>query len=37
MCIVLWHKHTTTECGECHSHNCAECIDPHTCGDKTVY
>ena len=28
---------TMTEFGECHLNYCAECIDPHTCGDKTTY
>uniref|UniRef100_A0A7S4FW01 Uncharacterized protein n=1 Tax=Eutreptiella gymnastica TaxID=73025 RepID=A0A7S4FW01_9EUGL len=37
ICALCYQKHTTTECGECHLNYCAECIDPHTCGDKTVY
>ena len=36
ICALCCQKHTTTECGECHLHYCAECIDPHTCGEKTV-
>ena len=37
ICALCCQKHTTTECGECHLHYCVECIDPHTCGDKTIY
>ena len=37
ICALCCQKHTTTECGECHLNYCAECIDLHTCGDKTVY
>ena len=34
ICALCCQKHTTVECGECHLNYCAECIDPHTCGDK---
>ena len=27
---------TITVCGECKEHSCAECMDAHTCGDRTV-
>ena len=37
ICALCCQKHTTTECGDCHLNYFAECIDPHTCGDKTVY
>ena len=30
-------KHTTTLYGECNENYCAECVDPHTCGDRTVH
>ena len=37
ICASCYQKHTMTECGECRLNCCAECIDLHICGDKTVY
>ena len=38
VCVLCCQKHfTITPCGECKEHYCAECIDAHTCRDKTVY
>ena len=34
LCVV---KRTTTVCGQCNERYCAECIDPHTCGDEVVH
>ena len=37
ICALCCQKHTTIAYGECNLTYCAECIDPHTCGTKTVY
>ena len=37
ICALCCQKHTRTECGESHLNYCAECIELHTRGDKTVY
>ena len=37
VCALCFQKQTTTLCGE-YDKNCrAQCIDPHNCGDETVY
>ena len=36
ICSLCCQKHTETICGECNLNYCAECIDPHVCGAKTI-
>ena len=37
VCALCCQKRPTAPCGECNEQYCAECLDPHTCGDQTVY
>ena len=36
VCALCCHKRTTTVCGQCNKKYCAQCIDPHTCGDVGI-
>ena len=38
VCALCCQKRSTiTVSGQCKEHYCAECMDTHTCGDKTVF
>ena len=36
VCTLQCQEHTTTPDGECNENYCAECVDPHICGDQNV-